>query len=62
MTTELRCPSCNRFLGEVTGYARLVCPTCGSETTYRSRDQRRKEGLAPPRIERAVTIATGMST
>lgn len=41
LSTTLRCPACGRWLGEVEGYARLVCSHCGGETTYKSRQERR---------------------
>ena len=40
-TVELRCPQpCNTWLGEATYYARIVCPKCGAEVRYRSREER----------------------
>ena len=39
-TVEIRCPQCNYWLGEATYYARLVCPKCGSEVSYRSKEER----------------------
>ena len=41
MTIDLRCPQCGRFLGEVEEFARVPCPGCGAEITYRSRTHRR---------------------
>lgn len=32
MLYELRCPACNRYLGEISGRVRLTsCPGCSSE-------------------------------
>lgn len=45
---KLRCPRCGRYLGEGTGYLRIICRDCGSEATYRSRDDRY---LARPEIK-----------
>ena len=36
---DIRCPKCNYWLGEATYYARLVCPKCGSEVRYRSKEE-----------------------
>ena len=44
----LRCPKCNRFLAEVTGTVRVVCPECGSEVSYKSKDARRVLTAEPP--------------
>ena len=48
MTIQLRCPSCNRFLAEVQGFARVVCSGCGAETTFKSREERRRPALTFP--------------
>ena len=53
---DLRCPNCNRFLAQVLDFGRTVCPNCGGETTFKSREHRKKE---TPRIERAVLLDTG---
>lgn len=45
-TITLRCPQCNRFLAEVVDFGRIPCPECGSETTYRSKQQRATERSA----------------
>ena len=40
--TDLRCPACGRWLAEVAAYAKVVCAGCGSEITYRSKEERRR--------------------
>lgn len=40
---ELRCPNCGKFLAEVTDFARVPCPECGSEVTFRSKAARAAE-------------------
>lgn len=30
---EIRCPACNRFLGEGSGFIRVICPKCRVEVT-----------------------------
>lgn len=54
---RLKCPQCGRFLGDVREYGRLVCSACGSEVTYRSREERRR-GLTTPGRFGIVEIAT----
>ena len=39
-TVDLRCPACNRFLCEVTGFGRAVCRDCGWEITVKSKAER----------------------
>lgn len=34
---EIRCPKCRGWLGEASGYARLVCRTCNVEVIVRDR-------------------------
>ena len=47
--TQLRCPACGRWLGEVSDYARLVCAGCGAEVTFKSRGERKRlEPIALP--------------
>lgn len=43
---ELRCPACNRFLAEVIGYGRTVCPNCGGEVSYTSKEVRAERKAA----------------
>lgn len=50
-TFELRCPRCNRHLGEVGDYARIPCPGCGTEVTVRSKAFR---GVRPAGRETAI--------
>ncbi len=37
---KLRCPQCGRFLADVRDFGRVVCRDCGSELTYRSKQER----------------------
>jgi uncharacterized Zn finger protein (UPF0148 family) len=39
---DLCCPECGRFLAEVKVHGRAVCPHCGCEVTYRSKEERRR--------------------
>lgn len=55
---ELHCAQCGRFLAEVAGYGRSVCAACGSETTYRSKEERKRARLT---TERAVTMLEATS-
>jgi ribosomal protein S27AE len=41
---KLKCPKCGRFLADVRDFGRCVCRDCGGEVTYRSRDERRRDG------------------
>ena len=52
-TVDVRCPQpCNTWLGEATYYARLVCPKCGSEVRYRSKEERNlTKGKAGPKLK-----------
>ena len=47
-TIRLVCPQCGRFLAEVSEYAKLPCPTCGTEVTYKSRAFRKTEATPGP--------------
>ncbi len=49
MKVKVRCPECHRFLGEVEGYARVVCPRCGWSVTVESKEKRRKPKPVPER-------------
>lgn len=40
---KLRCPLCGRFLADVKGYGKAVCRDCGSELTYRSKEERNRQ-------------------
>lgn len=60
---KLTCPECRRFLTEVIDYAKLPCPNCGCEVTYRSKRYRRNDvapvaQFAPAGIERRVMAAS----
>jgi uncharacterized Zn finger protein (UPF0148 family) len=41
-SVTLTCPEDGRFLAEVSAFGRVVCPNCGSEVTYRNRDERKR--------------------
>lgn len=43
----IRCPDCNRWLQDVRDYGRCVCPNCGCEIVYRSREERRRDAAKP---------------
>ena len=60
-TITLRCPQCQHFLGEIAGFARLVCPDCGTEVTVRSkqaRGQDRERAVLTPPETRATARST----
>jgi uncharacterized Zn finger protein (UPF0148 family) len=62
MTTEpvveLRCPECKRWLSDAQRYGRVVCPNCGCELSYKSKDARRFEReLDRRRLTNAVNAA-----
>jgi len=57
LKVEVRCPECGRFLGEVEGYARVVCPNDGWSVTVESKDQRL--GRLPTRASHPDTIIRG---
>lgn len=47
----VRCPQCGRFLVDTVDYARVVCPECGAEVTFKSKVHRRierEQAVLPP--------------
>ena len=55
---KLRCPRCNRFLADVRDFGLAVCGNCGSEVSYRSREERLRTG----RLTTTVTAARIVTT